>query len=280
MIQMHDWSLTVVPDAMSSSSVDISLRLHLRIEQFRHRVSQALGSNVSDISTASSRERLSLYRLLNASLMELEREILGSSTIMNWYLSAARLHLQAFYLLDDGFSEGYSDRVLTLYQTACSIIELCQDINSSGTANVDAFFHFCPFFCYQVFVCAAFVVLKIVTNGFFRTLVDSDAGRRLLDSAIVHLRTISVVNNDLPARLGDVIGFFCTLPDQGAIGGATIGDLRLREVKNRLSMSVVYDSLWIWRKHFRIDNNGGNANTQPLPQDEFPRFQFIQPRRS
>lgn len=75
---MHDWSLTVAPESTLSSPHDISLRWHLRIEQFRYRVSQALTSNALDpAGFTSARERLSLYRLLNASLVDLEREAIN-----------------------------------------------------------------------------------------------------------------------------------------------------------------------------------------------------------
>lgn len=106
-----------------------------------------------------------------------------------------------------------------------------------------------------MFVCVAFVILKILMNGFFRSILDNDLGMKLLEAAIAALRKISVVNNDLPARLGDVIGFFCALKDPTVIGGAGIKDLRLRQVKNRLSMSVVYDCLWTWRRHFQTEEN-------------------------
>jgi transcriptional regulatory protein LEU3 len=108
-------------------------------------------------------------------------------------------------------------------------------------------------------------------NDFFRSLLDEDAGKKLLESTIVALRKISVVNNDLPARLGDVIGFFCTLPDPSVIGGAIADDLRLNQVKNRLSMSVVYDSLWIWRKHFQIED----GTRSDKPQDSEDKYSNI-----
>lgn len=88
MIQMHDWSLTTVPDSVSSSVVDMSLGLHLRIEQFRHRVSQVLGSSDPNPVAAASRERLSLYQLLNTSLNELENDILGSPGTFHLFFSS------------------------------------------------------------------------------------------------------------------------------------------------------------------------------------------------
>lgn len=267
MIQLHDWSLTTA-DSLSPGTLNTSLHPHLRIEQFRHRVSQALGSN--SVSSSAS-ERLSLYRLLNTSLTELESEIRGFSAIIPWYLASARLHLHAFYLLDDVTTQDYNSRILQLYQTACVIIQLSQDIIITNSGST--FFAYCPFFCYQAFVCAAFVILKILTNGFFRPLIDANAARKVLDSAIVSLRAISVVNNDLPARLGDVIAFFRTLSNENSLGGATAADLKLREVKNRLSMSVVYDSLWIWRKHFRSEDDPA-TRAQQTAEDKFSPLSF------
>ena len=74
-IQMNDWSLTTIPITAEATPLDISMDYHLRIEQFRHRTSQALAaSSGSSNGVASPRERLALYQLLGASFAELERE--------------------------------------------------------------------------------------------------------------------------------------------------------------------------------------------------------------
>jgi transcriptional regulatory protein LEU3 len=161
---------------------------------------------------------------------------------------AARLHLQAFFLFDDPALEGYKDRIVALFSTAYNLVDLSGQLNS----RLQGFFDYCPFFCYQTYVNAAFVLLKILTNGFFNLIIDARAGKQLLESSITGLRQMSVVNNDLPARLGDIIGFFCALPDLAVVGGVTLKDLQLKQVRNRLSMSVVYDCLWTWRMHFQI----------------------------
>lgn len=263
-IQMHDWSLTVAPESMSSPH-DISLRWHLRIEQFRYRVSQALTSNALDpAGFMSARERLSLYKLLNASLVDLEREAINMTPVTRYYLAAARLHLHSFYLFDDSSVDGYADRIIVLYHTAYSLIEQCLEMDNQEIG----LFHYCPFFCYQVFVSAAFIILKVMMNGYFEKLLDVEAGKRLLDAAISSLRKMSVANNDLPGRLSDVIGFFCSLPDPRVISGESIDDLRLR-VRNRLSMSIVYDSLWEWRKHFQSDGDGHNEGSEETQEPLF-----------
>lgn len=114
------------------------------------------------------------------------------------------------------------------------------------------FLHYSPFFCYQAFSSAAFIVLKLSMNVYFQSLIDVKEGKKLINAAISALRKMSVANNDLPGRLSDVIGFFCSLPNSQLIGGDTIDKLQLR-VRNRLSMSIVYDSLWEWRNQFRND---------------------------
>jgi hypothetical protein len=178
---------------------------------------------------------------------------------MPWYLAAARLHFQAFYLLDYSTLPDYNGRICALYTTASSLLELSLNLDSAPTHLLA----YCPFFSYQVFVCAAFCVLKIITNGFFRRRLDPVNGGKLLETAIASLRTISVVNNDLPARLGDVIAFFCALPDPTTLGGVGVEAVRLTQVTNRLSMSVVYDCLWTWRRQFMPQaNEARGANSQ------------------
>ncbi|KAK2933639.1 hypothetical protein FoTM2_004883 [Fusarium oxysporum f. sp. vasinfectum] len=228
-----------------SSSSESPFYLRLQIERFRLRVSLSLARPMpTGGEGALTRDRSMMYHLLNLDLDELEKECSGSCDTEAWYLLAARLHLQAFYLFDHSAMEGYKDRIVGLFSTAYNLVDLGQRLN----ARLQGFFNHCPFFCYQTYVNAAFVLLKILTNGFFNPIVDAKAGKQLLESSITGLRQISVANNDLPARLGDVIGFFCALPDPAVVGGVTLIDLQLKQVRNRLSMSVVYDSLWTWRR--------------------------------
>lgn len=178
------------------------------------------------------------------------------------YLSAARLHLHAFYLFDESGIDGYTERIVTLYQTAYSFIEQCLNMDSES-----GFFHYCPFFCYQVFVCASLIVLKIIMNAYLQSLLDVNSGKKTLNVVISTLRKISIANNDLPARLSDVISFFCSLPDSQAASAQSIDGLQLR-VRNRLSMSIVYDSLWEWRRHFQASQESNNGGSNAL--DKYP----------
>ncbi len=63
---------------------------------------------------------------------------------------------------------------------------------------------------------------------------------------------MSVANNDLPGRLGDVLAYLYTHPDPSITGGSGLNGLQLK-VKSRMSMSIVYDLLWRWREQFRTE---------------------------
>lgn len=270
--QGFEWSLSTSLrlDSSEMFAFDVPLRFHLKIEQFRLRVSSYLGSHVRERGeTTSPVNRLTIYHLLNSNLAELEREAKDATgtfplprfatcssplttylAFTSWRLAAARLHLHAFYLLDDASMDGYPDRIVALYLTAYSLIEVSLSFDDTDLG----FFHHCPFSYYQVFTGAAFVLLRVLSNGYFRTILDVEAGTQVLEAAIGALRKISVVNNDLPARLGDVIGYFCAAPDPKVVGGATIDDLRLTQVRSRMSVSVVYDCLRTWRSHFLMQH--------------------------
>ncbi|KAL2836472.1 hypothetical protein BJY01DRAFT_251969 [Aspergillus pseudoustus] len=246
---LQECSLPSVHGA-GATSRDLSLRLHLRIEQYRHRVSVALTPSSFHSGREpqfAEQERLSLYRLLQSVNGDLDREVslASPSSITRIYLSAALLHLHSFYLLDDPSLSGYTDRIVTLYHTAYSFISRCIEADKR-----DGLFQHWPFFCYQAFVAASLTTLKILMSGRFDSTIDVSAGKSLLNSAILALRKMSIANNDLPARLGDVVGFLYSLPRYGPSGQPT-HSLSLR-VRNRSSMSIVYDSLWQWRRYFQM----------------------------
>jgi hypothetical protein len=83
---------------------------------------------------------------------------------------------------------------------------------------------------------------------------------------------VGVANNDSSASIGDVIDILYSLPESGVIGGRKAGDLHLRQARNRLSMSIVYDCLWVWGTHFRAGEasgrNGGGDGFEGA-EDEF-----------
>lgn len=154
--------------------------------------------------------------------------------------------------------------MLTLFATASSLIEhtLAHDENSSGFAS------YCSFSAYQSFVCAAFVLLKVLRSDYYADLTSQviSTTTRLFNSSIVALRRMSVSKNDLPGRLADVLAYLYNHPDPHVVCNSGEAAFQLN-IQSRLSMSIVYDSLWRWRDQFRArttDVNGFAAQSKGI----------------
>lgn len=177
---------------------------------------------------------------------------------MHFHLLAARLHLHAFYLFDEATSSGYVERILALFATASSLIEHTLNYDLEGPG----FTPYCSFYAYQSFMCAAFVLLKVLRSEYYSDLTSQTitTTKRLFNSSITVLRKMSVSNNDLPGRLSDVLAYLYNHPNPRVVCSEGEGALQLG-IQSRLSMSIVYDSLWRWRDQF----NTSTASTNGAP---------------
>ncbi|KAF2194882.1 hypothetical protein K469DRAFT_546774 [Zopfia rhizophila CBS 207.26] len=256
----YDWSL--ISGSRSGSPVmrlDPDLGLHLRIEMFRDKVSRAMASNVSDpVGLLPTQERLSLYKVFMKDLEEIDGCAGDISNMHRYFIDAARLHVQSFYLFDEPTSGSYTQRILNLYFTATAIMRYTIDTNGRSRDIL----RYCPFFIYQTLVSASFVLLKVLKNDYFASFLDVDSERKLFHASVNAIRKMSVANNDLPGRLGDVLSYLWADETPHLISGPGIDGLQLK-IRSRLSMSIVYDSLWRWREQFRArlnDNAFGQDN--------------------
>lgn len=118
---------------------------------------------------------------------------------------------------------------------------------------------YAPNYILQMIVAAGFTLLKLL-NSFFANNVDLEYGKALFSRCIWQIRSISVVNNDLPSRLAEVLaqlwksgGGGSKLPERS--NDVTDSSLRLK-VRCRMSMSLVYDSVWRWREEFQAKGRG------------------------
>jgi len=118
---------------------------------------------------------------------------------------------------------------------------------------------YAPNYILQMIVAAGFTLLKLL-NSFFANNVDLEYGKALFSRCIWQIRSISVANNDLPSRLAEVLaqlwksgGGGSKLPQQS--NDVTDSSLRLK-VRCRMSMSLVYDSVWRWREEFQAKGRG------------------------
>ncbi|KAF2120216.1 hypothetical protein BDV96DRAFT_486361 [Lophiotrema nucula] len=251
----YDWAL-ISGSRLGSAAMRLNpdIQFRLRVEMFRDNVSKTLASNASDpIGLLPTNERMSLYRVFIKELEAIEGSVTDVSSINRFCILAARLHLQSFYLFDEPSSEAYTERILMLYFTALTLIQhtLSTDQNSQKIVP------YIPFPSYQILVAASFIVLKVLKNDYFSSFTDTETGRTLFNASVTSMRRISIANNDLPGRLADVLSFLWA--DMTClVSGTGKGGLQLR-IKSRMSMSVVYDSLWRWREQFRAQPTNADA---------------------
>lgn len=122
-------------------------------------------------------------------------------------------------------------------------------------------------------IAAGFALLKIL-NSFFANDIDFDYGRKLFSDTISAIRMISVKTNDLPSRLAEVLAQLWRSSGAGsrktANGGIENTDSSLQlKVKCRMSMSLVYDSVWRWREEFQAQGRG-NLDCMSPPHALYP----------
>lgn len=108
-------------------------------------------------------------------------------------------------------------------------------------------------------VSAGFTLLKLL-NSFFANNVDLEYGKALFSRCIWLIRSISVANNDLPSRFAEVLAQLWKSGGGGSKmlqrnNDVTDSSLQLK-VRCRMSMSLVYDSVWRWREEFQAKGRG------------------------
>jgi hypothetical protein len=108
-------------------------------------------------------------------------------------------------------------------------------------------------------IAAGFTLLKLL-NSFFANHIDFEHGRSLFNRTIWAIRKISVRTNDLPSRLAEVLAQLWK--GSGASsrrmpsGNATSDNSLQLKVKCRMSMSLVFDSVWRWREEHQSQGRG------------------------
>lgn len=108
-------------------------------------------------------------------------------------------------------------------------------------------------------IAAGFSLLKLL-NSFFASHINIVYGRDLFNRTIQAIRTVSVFTNDLPNRLAEVLAQLWRSSGAGsrrsvAANDSTDNSLQLK-VKCRMSMSLVFDSVWRWREEFQAQGRG------------------------
>lgn len=88
-------------------------------------------------------------------------------------------------------------------------------------------------------------------KSFFSTHIDMDYTKDLFNRTIWAIRGVSVSSNDLPERLAEVLAQMWRLGGAPTPNNTEIDDTLTLKVRCRMSMSLLYDSVWRWREDAR-----------------------------
>lgn len=183
------------------------------------------------------------------------------SAISTLYLRAAGLHFRLSAFFDSPTSKDYSDNLLRLWLATTSFLEIALNLEIS----VGKILLYSTNYILQMITAAGFALLKLL-NSFFANDVDFEYGRKLFTDSISAIRLISVKPNDLPSRLAEVLAQLW----RGSGAASRKAQVRTEssdsalqlKVKCRMSMSLVYDSVWRWREEFQAQGRG-NLDCKP-----------------
>ncbi|KAJ5903169.1 hypothetical protein N7504_005552 [Penicillium tannophilum] len=246
---LYDWTLS------SSDSLDPNFKLsgdmksRLEIEKFCDRITRALYTNRRDpVGLTSDQERNTMISFLSRDYDELEEQFKPQNDcITDLYLRAANLHLHLSAFFDDPSAKDYRERLLSLYVATTSFLEVAMNLET----EVGPVLSYSPYYVYQMMVAAGCTLLKM-SKSFFAAHIDMEYTKNLFNRTIWAIRGVSASNNDLPERLAEVLAQMWRLGSQrSATSNSDVDDSLRLKVRCRMSMSLLFDSVWRWREDAR-----------------------------
>jgi hypothetical protein len=177
-----------------------------------------------------------------------------SVAVNTLYLRAAALHQHLSVFFDSPDTSGYRENLLALWGATKAFLEGCYTFDTSGGNLI---VHATNYIL-QMIIAAGFTLLKLL-NSFFASFIDMQHGKDLFTRAIATIRKISVMREDLPSRLAEVLAQMWRAGQQGNFTSS----LEIK-VRCRMSMSLVYDSVWRWREEFEAKGRGNLDCMRPL----------------
>lgn len=156
------------------------------------------------------------------------------------YIQIARLQLEVLQLYCDADAINHTEFV-RLFATAIELIISVESLNDSTKVTAYA-----PSYLTTSMILAAFTVLRMATSHFGQ-LLDRDIrekGKSALFIAINLLKRISLMNNDVCALAASFLSAMWT--NQAFFKTSDNSSWCKLRIRNRLSMSVVFDSILVW----------------------------------
>ncbi|KAM5443520.1 hypothetical protein MferCBS31731_001293 [Microsporum ferrugineum] len=258
-------SSTLFDCTLSSTEADLRLpsevKVRLQIEKFCDKISQMLYSNRRDpVGVLSDTERNVMASVLSKDFEDLESQVrTETNSITNVYLRAAGLHLHLSIFFENPTTKDYRQGLSSLYLATTAFLEAAFGLETSTGPVLS----YCSNYVYQMTLAAGFSLFKLC-NSFFAAHIDMSYTKTLFSRTISALRQMSVTNNDLPQRLAEVLAQMWRMnsvgsrneqsqnqKQQGNPSHSETGDSLMLKVRCRMSMSLVFDSVWRWREDFQ-----------------------------
>ncbi|MCJ1308916.1 hypothetical protein MMC25_002571 [Agyrium rufum] len=271
----YDWTLVDFGAKDDGFRLSVEAEARLLIERFSHKVTETLYSNPSDpVGLVDDQSRIIMTKLLVQDLAEVREAIRSRSqisTMNELYLEASTLHLRLSVLFASPNSPDYRHHLMDLWHATTAFLKSAFKIHSPESSNLIAY---ATNYILHMMIASGFVLLKLL-NSSFASLINLDNGKELFVTTVKTIRNISITNADLPWRLAEVLaqlwkggGAGSAIPTSAPQDLAHEASLQLK-VRCRMSMSLVYDSVWRWREEFLAKGRGNldSATKNPTNPD-------------
>ncbi|KIX92056.1 uncharacterized protein Z520_12210 [Fonsecaea multimorphosa CBS 102226] len=291
-LSIYDWTLGPKPiETNPNYELPAPVLNRLLIEKFVDKVSRTLYMNPNDpVGLAADAERPTYVSFLAHELEELEDKLRkDTSPITKVYLKAAALHMRLSAFFSPPTLPSYRVDMLKLYYATTDFLETCLSLESNVSVNLPSSYSHglslshATNYIFHMMLGAGFSLLKLMHNFLGEHELDAKGASELLSRTLWALRSMSVVENDLAERLSEVLaqvwksGRVRAEPDRNNIGEGIPDDSLQLKVKCRMSISVVFDSVWQWRQNFHFRGGKPSDVRQRNPTLEQPDNQIIIP---
>ncbi|KAK8151663.1 hypothetical protein BKA80DRAFT_244540 [Phyllosticta citrichinensis] len=231
---------------------------HVMLERSAARITKALYSDSGSRSFYDDKSILISYETTNLNDLEARLRHVNFTEFDLLHLRAVRLNLQ-LYAFFNKQEHGWHQDLLNLLLATNVFLESIFSLDEAGTLP------YTTNYVTQMMVASGFTLHRLLNSNFANTIPHPQlcASRSNFTRLINCIRNTSVRGNDLPQRLAEVLAQLWKASGSGnpkhadveafrsAHGGNNgAGDIQLK-VRCRMSMSVVFDSLWHWREKFR-----------------------------
>lgn len=264
---IYDWTLGTKPTDPLVPNYELPEPIwnRLIIEQFSDKVSKTLYTNHRDPEgLGSDQERTTYASFLSKDFEELRQRLKDDqSPITSLYLRAAVLHLRLNVFFSSPSSPSYRDQLLEVYHATISYLEACLSLESKTEVSMTPGYPvglsliYAPSYIFYMMLAAGFSLLKLMQTFLGQHDLDLQGASEVLTRTVWAIRSMSVSENDLAERLAEVLAQIWKSGEPAAReanGERHSDDSLVLKVRCRMSMSLVFDSVWRWRRNFQVKN--------------------------